>query len=92
MQRMRDLAEGFSDRPVSSMDLPDQPSKQKQLPTTSASTAVDWFREALPVELRVQTGALVLGSDATPMVLIADFKRADGILTVSEVSCASTTE
>jgi hypothetical protein len=50
------------------------------------SEGVDWFREALPMELRIVTGSIVLGSDATPMVLIGDFKRAEGVVEVTEVS------
>ncbi|EIW72981.1 hypothetical protein TREMEDRAFT_42131 [Tremella mesenterica DSM 1558] len=45
---------------------------------------VDWFCEALPMDIRISTGSLVLGSDATPMVLIADFKKAQGTLNVTE--------
>jgi hypothetical protein len=36
------------------------------------------------MEIRIVTGSLVLGSDASPMVLIADFKHADGVVDVSE--------
>jgi hypothetical protein len=49
------------------------------------TNGVDWFREALPMEIRIVTGSLILGSDATPMVLIGDFKRADGVLEVTDV-------
>ncbi|KAK4686556.1 protein CSF1, partial [Tremellales sp. Uapishka_1] len=45
---------------------------------------VDWFREALPLELRIVTGSFVLGSDATPMVLIADFKGAEGVIEMTD--------
>ncbi|WWC90151.1 uncharacterized protein L201_005084 [Kwoniella dendrophila CBS 6074] len=45
---------------------------------------LNWFREALPIDVRIVTGSLVLGSDATPMVLIGDFKRAEGTLEVSD--------
>jgi hypothetical protein len=48
--------------------------------------AVDWFRELLPIELNVEKGSVVLGSDATPMVLIGDFRRADGTMEISNVS------
>jgi hypothetical protein len=38
------------------------------------------------MELHIVTGSIVLGSDATPMVLIGDFKRADGTVEISDVS------
>ncbi|WWC67272.1 uncharacterized protein I206_101180 [Kwoniella pini CBS 10737] len=45
---------------------------------------VNWFREALPIDLRIVTGSVVLGSDATPMVLIGNFKRAEGTVEVTD--------
>lgn len=36
------------------------------------------------MEIQIVTGSVILGSDATPMVLIVDFKHADGVLDVSE--------
>ncbi|WVW81321.1 hypothetical protein I302_103312 [Kwoniella bestiolae CBS 10118] len=50
-------------------------------PTTEG---VNWFREALPIDIRVDTGSFILGSDATPMVLIGDFKRAEGTMEVTD--------
>ena len=47
---------------------------------------VNWFRETLPIELRIVTGSMILGSDATPMVLIGDFTRAEGTLGITDVS------
>lgn len=55
-------------------------------PKPAPVDGVDWFREAMPVELRIVTGSIVLGSDATPMVLVGDFRRAEGSLNVVEVS------
>lgn len=52
---------------------------------TPKPTTVDWFREMLPIDLKVQTGSVILGSDATPMLLIGDFKRAEGTLEITEV-------
>ena len=49
------------------------------------ASAVDWFREMLPVDIRVQTGSIILGSDATPMLLIGSFKRAEGKLEITDV-------
>ncbi|WRT63261.1 uncharacterized protein IL334_000164 [Kwoniella shivajii] len=49
-----------------------------------APEGVNWFREALPLDIRIGTGSIVLGSDATPMVLIGDFKRAEGTLEVTD--------
>jgi hypothetical protein len=36
--------------------------------------------------MRIVSGSMVLGSDAAPTVLVADFKRAQGVLSVSDVS------
>ncbi|WVQ74514.1 hypothetical protein IAR50_004115 [Cryptococcus sp. DSM 104548] len=49
-------------------------------PIKASSDSVNWFREALPLELRIITGSVVLGSDATPTVLIGDFKKVEGTL------------
>ncbi|KAK8844716.1 hypothetical protein IAR55_006566 [Kwoniella newhampshirensis] len=52
--------------------------------TKVPSDGVDWFREALPLDIRIVTGSVILGSDATPMVLISDFGRAEGTLEVTD--------
>ncbi|ORY27357.1 hypothetical protein BCR39DRAFT_589249 [Naematelia encephala] len=52
-------------------------------PTTPTSDRVNWFREALPMELRIVTGSVVLGSDSTPTILIGEFERADGVLHIT---------
>lgn len=52
---------------------------------TPAPNGVNWFREALPVAIKIYSGSVILGSDATPMVLIGDFKKAEGVLSVSDV-------
>lgn len=51
---------------------------------TSAPLGLSWFMESLPLDIRIVTGSIVLGSDATPMILIADFKRASGIVEVTD--------
>ncbi|WVQ94212.1 hypothetical protein IAU59_001290 [Kwoniella sp. CBS 9459] len=61
-------------------DIPAQVKPVNQAPPEG----VNWFREALPLDIRVVTGSIVLGSDATPMVLIGDFKRAEGTLEVTD--------
>ena len=63
-------------------DLPYQP-KPVDGPI---SRGVNWFREAHPVELRIVTGSVLLGSDATPTVVIGDFKGAEGVFSISDVS------
>lgn len=50
---------------------------------TEAET-LSWLFEALPLEIKIDRGSVVLGSDATPMVLIIDCKRANGIVEISE--------
>ncbi|KLT40822.1 hypothetical protein CC85DRAFT_287095 [Cutaneotrichosporon oleaginosum] len=45
---------------------------------------LSWLSEALPLEIKIDSGSVVLGSDATPMVLIVDYKRADGTIEISE--------
>jgi hypothetical protein len=39
----------------------------------------------LPVDIVVDTGALVVGSDATPTVTITEFKNANGTYEAMEV-------
>ncbi|WWD06286.1 hypothetical protein V865_004376 [Kwoniella europaea PYCC6329] len=56
----------------------------KPTPVKPASEGVNWFRETLPIDIRIVTGSLILGSDATPMVLIGDFKRAEGMMEVTD--------
>ncbi len=53
---------------------------------TPKTEGVNWFREALPIDIKVVNGSVILGSDATTMVLIGDFKRAGGVLSISDVS------
>ena len=48
---------------------------------------VNWFREALPLDINIVSGSIVHGSDATPTVLVGDFKRAKGVLSVLDVRC-----
>ncbi|KIR39832.1 hypothetical protein I307_02554 [Cryptococcus deuterogattii 99/473] len=67
--------------------IPTKDSSAKGTPSDnghSSSDSINWFREALPLELRVVTGSIVLGNDATPTLLIGDFKRAEGILETSQ--------
>lgn len=45
---------------------------------------VSWLFEALPLEIKIDSGSVVLGSDATPMVLIVDYKSANGTVEISE--------
>ncbi len=45
---------------------------------------LSWAFEALPLEIKIDSGSVILGSDATPMVLIADYKRASGTIEISE--------
>ncbi|WVF66596.1 hypothetical protein IAT40_001336 [Kwoniella sp. CBS 6097] len=61
-------------------DIPSQVKPVTKVPPEG----VNWFREALPLDIRVMTGSVVLGSDATPMVLIGDFKGAEGTLEVKD--------
>jgi hypothetical protein len=66
---------------------PSAPPAPSASPTAAAAaTGVNWFREALPIDLDIESGSVVLGSDASPMVLIGDFKRANGTLHVTDVS------
>lgn len=75
--RMRLTVSGY---PPITHELPAQVKPVKPPPSDS----INWFREALPLELRVVTGSIVLGNDATPTLLIGDFKRAEGILETSQ--------
>ncbi|WVR03135.1 hypothetical protein IAU60_000125 [Kwoniella sp. DSM 27419] len=69
-----------SQTPVPESEIP----SQVKPVTKPAPEGVNWFREALPLDVRIVSGSLVLGSDATPMVLIGDFKRTEGILEITD--------
>lgn len=45
----------------------------------------NWQRDLLPIEIVVSTGAVVVGSDATPTVTIAEFKDGNGTYEACEV-------
>ncbi|EAL21708.1 hypothetical protein CNBC5720 [Cryptococcus deneoformans B-3501A] len=75
-----DNGHSSSSYPPVTHELPAQVKPVKPPPSDS----INWFREALPLELRVVAGSIVLGNDATPTLLIGDFKRAEGILETSD--------
>lgn len=52
--------------------------------TTRQVTTLSWCWEALPLEIKITTGSVVLGSDATPMVLIVHYRRARGTVEMSQ--------
>lgn len=59
-------------------------------PTISPlSTGTDWFRESLPIEIRVMTGSVVFGNDATPTLAILGFEQARGTYSAEKVSPSS---
>lgn len=45
----------------------------------------NWARDLLPLEIIVDTGAVVVGSDSTPTVTIAEFKNGIGTYEATEV-------
>lgn len=70
-------------------DFPSKPPVAVASPKSAAQPVrqgVNWFRESLPIDIVVETGSVVLGSDASPMVLIGDVKRANGTLHITDVS------
>jgi hypothetical protein len=79
-------SDGEYDIPCTSSSPSAPPAPSASPTATAAASGVNWFREALPVDLDIESGSVVLGSDASPMVLIGDFKRADGTLHVTDVS------
>ncbi|ORX35037.1 hypothetical protein BD324DRAFT_652754 [Kockovaella imperatae] len=75
----------------SSKESPDKPNDTRhELPKapkpvqTPVIEGVDWFREMLPIDIRIVTGSIILGNDATPMLLIGDFQSATGTLEISD--------
>lgn len=70
----------------SSLDKPPKPDIAEPASTAQTQAGVDWFRELLPFEVTVITGSVVLGSDATPSILIGSFTRASGLIEVQDVS------
>ncbi|BEI81360.1 hypothetical protein CcaverHIS002_0205200 [Cutaneotrichosporon cavernicola] len=67
-----------SDSPVSETPKPFEHQHHTEV------EALSWFFEAFPLAIKVSSGSVILGSDATPMVLIVDYKRARGIVEISE--------
>ncbi|SGY18835.1 BQ5605_C014g07488 [Microbotryum silenes-dioicae] len=58
---------------------------QKQASDESGhEKGTDWWREALPVDFRCQTGSIVMGNPSTPSLLIAGFSRIDGVYSASK--------
>lgn len=45
---------------------------------------LSWAVSVLPIEVRVHQGSVILGSDATPMVVILDTKHGNGTIEMSE--------
>jgi len=52
----------------------------------STSTAVNWLREALPMEVQILTGGITFGNDATPSLLFLAFKEGLGTWEAAKVS------
>lgn len=71
-----------------SHDTAPRPSNSTQPHQAKADTTISWLWEALPLEIKVTTGSVVLGSDATPMVLIVHYRRARGTVEISEARSA----
>ena len=44
----------------------------------SGKEKTDWLREALPVEIKCKTGAIIMGNPSTPSILIAGFDKVAG--------------
>lgn len=54
----------------------------------TTSTAVNWLREALPMDVQIHTGGITLGNDATPSLLFVAFKEGMGTWEAAKVSGA----
>jgi hypothetical protein len=70
-------------------DTDEKPDTTLEPPSSTVTPeveVVDWFRELCPIELRIEKGSVILGSDATPMILIADFRSATGTVEITDVS------
>lgn len=61
-----------------------RPLKNVEHRSSSELEDVSWLFEALPLEIKIDSGSVVLGSDATPMILIVDYKTANGTVELSE--------
>lgn len=48
--------------------------------------ATDWLREALPIDIKCKTGAIIMGNPSTPTILIAGFDRVSGTYAAVKVS------
>lgn len=50
------------------------------------TAATDWLREALPIDIKCKTGAIIMGNPSTPTILIAGFDRVSGTYAAVKVS------
>ncbi|KAK4047646.1 Macrophage colony-stimulating factor 1 receptor [Microbotryomycetes sp. JL201] len=46
--------------------------------SVASKATTDWWREALPIDIRCKTGSIVLGNPSTPTILIAGFHSVSG--------------
>lgn len=73
----------------SSASSPSSPRAPSDQPMSSeaavAKATTDWFREALPLDLQIFTGSVVLGNDSTPSLAILAFESAKGTYSAERV-------
>ncbi|ORY77194.1 hypothetical protein BCR35DRAFT_353168 [Leucosporidium creatinivorum] len=76
-----DLLKRESSKGVSIDELTDTAARARMgAPVQQAEkqAATDWLREALPIDIKCKTGAIIMGNPSTPTILIAGFDRVSG--------------
>ncbi|GMK54228.1 hypothetical protein CspeluHIS016_0108140 [Cutaneotrichosporon spelunceum] len=83
-QRRTNHSSQHSQSTTESDDQSNETPKPFEHQHTTEVEPLSYLFEALPFAINVSTGSVILGSDATPMALIVDYKRARGIVQISE--------
>lgn len=51
---------------------------EEQTNSSQKEQGIDWLFEALPIDIRVNKGSIVVGNNATPMIIVAGFSEVSG--------------
>ncbi|KAK4051737.1 Macrophage colony-stimulating factor 1 receptor [Microbotryomycetes sp. JL221] len=69
-------------------DSRDVNSAQPPIVESRKKASTDWWREALPIDIKCKSGAIIMGNPSTPTILIAGFDSVRGTYSASKVATA----
>lgn len=61
-------------------------SKESRAKEKEGKATTDWLREALPIEIKCSTGAIIMGNPSTSNIIIAGFDKVAGSYAAVKVS------